>query len=312
MIKLLFHLFCSIGLVVFLFFQVPEFNYFDLESIVDWSFLGYAIFAYFLTILVRASRFRYLLSQSISFFQLLAVTGVFVFWGNIIPARVGELTFPFLCKKYLTMETHHSFSALILSKLYDVLALLIFYQIAFFMYDGPPFYLFSPTIFIVLLVAELGLLTLIFFPKSVIFPISSVLRSPIFDKKKLWIDAVCDVVEKESNILRVFVLLIFSMVFLFVNGIFYWMIVKAYGVDLTLEELFMLTFFVAGVCAVPIGVAGFGMLEIGFAGALVFLKIDGDLAVKAGCGFHQIQILSYSFFGFMAYVFLRINKRLSP
>ena len=134
----------------------------DIAGLLDgivyhWVYIG-SIF-YLITNVFRAFRIQALLpSQKIGFLQLMAIMIAQSMFNNILPARMGEISFVYLLNKQGNIPADRSIAALLIARIFDFLAVaLLFIVAALLSLNDLPAY---ATNIIWLVVGLLSLLTL--------------------------------------------------------------------------------------------------------------------------------------------------------
>ena len=75
---------------------------------------------YFGVNILRAYRLYYIMETQNVFFIFLNVCLLHNFFNNIMPAKLGELSFPYLSKKKIYIPYRESLSSLFLSRMMDI------------------------------------------------------------------------------------------------------------------------------------------------------------------------------------------------
>ena len=121
-----------------------------------WTGLGAA--GYFLGLLFRALRFKWLIhSKAISLSELFRITTFYHFSLMVLPSKLGELSYPYFLNKIGGMNMTEGLASLITSRIYDLFIILLIFFFASIGFQS----FFKNNLFLILLLVCL-LITFIF------------------------------------------------------------------------------------------------------------------------------------------------------
>ena len=163
--RLLLSILITVGIIVFLFTQISIKDLYTLLKSIDpfWAILGST--GYFLAILLRALRYKWLIhSRDIPLSELFRISVFYHLSLMVLPSKLGELSYPYLLNKISGMSITEGMASLIASRVYDFF---IFLMIFLFASIGFQSFFKIHLFFIILLSAfSIGLTLLVFFYMS--------------------------------------------------------------------------------------------------------------------------------------------------
>lgn len=280
----------------------------EVFSSIDIQYVVYASFFYALVYVFRTYRLTVLYKkEQISFATLFPIHTVHNFYNQLLPGGVGELSFPFLLKKYTGQKMSSGSATVLLIRMSDIIVLLCLFML---------FLLKSDTLQKIPFEGGVGLLTMLV-GGVVLCGVCLVLFSP---KLSNWI------VRREGTIpvtfsffvrlLTTFARFSDKKIFLkilcisFLSNIAtiltHWALLKSVGIPISIFQAGAATALIIPVFLLPVrGVAGFGTLEGGWALALWLVGIDKGMGIMGGFAVH---ILSLGFMLILAiYGFFRLS-----
>ncbi len=316
-LTLLFSLIITI-VIVFILFKVININ--DLTTafselspmIILLSFL-----AYFLSYIFKTLRF-YELNQKIKFKKLFSIVCIHNFFNNLIPARVGELSYVYLIGKEKNGSTESGVASLIISRIMDLglifllsfLALIIFksklnlnevtYNILIIAI-GIVFIIFYLTVFsrrqVVSLVKKIIEITKI---KKINFFLT------ILSKIKLAFNHFKSMTSKRTIILSV----IYSIGIVVSQYFFFYVIMIGLGVEISFIEVVLGSMIILIAVILPIqGIGGFGTYEGAWTLALIYLGISSEIAITTSFIIHILQLAYLIVLGVLGLVYYKLFKK---
>jgi uncharacterized protein (TIRG00374 family) len=102
---------------------------------VNWMWVLLAFSIYLINYLLRALRFRKLLSlDEIPFHKMIGVTNLYGMYLYLMPAKFGEVTFPILVKRRLGINISTSTGGLIVARIFDFLTIALILPAALLVY----------------------------------------------------------------------------------------------------------------------------------------------------------------------------------
>ncbi|MEK6916376.1 MAG: lysylphosphatidylglycerol synthase transmembrane domain-containing protein, partial [Nanoarchaeota archaeon] len=268
---------------------------------VNLFYLGLFLLFYFLLMVLRSVRFRKVLGNKLSLNQLLPIVLFQNLLLNVIPFRIGELSYIYYVKKIGKQSYHKGISTLIITKVFDLAILITLFIIAVISLGKerlPEFANFIPFL-IFFLVLMFSVLLLLIYPQKLLLSLATKLEKFILTKtnkfnfitgnlKKL-IKAFEDF-KSPSLLINTLILSILISVLGF-SG-FYFAIVSL-GFYLPIAVLIIGSTFSVLANLLPVnGVAGLGIVEGIWALVLTLFGYSLEEAIVLGFSLHIIQLVA--------------------
>ena len=129
-------------------------------------YLSIGFLFYTLMGVVRTFRFKLLLKNKLSFFEILPITFIHSLLNSILPVRTGEFSYVYMLKKNNKQSVSRGLSSLIVARVFDFIILIaimiLFVIISKDLPNKEMFDSFIPYLAISLIIMIAGLLSLIF------------------------------------------------------------------------------------------------------------------------------------------------------
>ena len=254
--------------------------------------------AYFLSYVFRAVRFRGL-SQKISFNKLFSIVCIHNFFNNIIPARIGELSYVYLIGKQKDNSTESGIASLVFTRIMDVGVTLLLSLLVLILFKSKLG--LNKNAYALLLVSIIA----IFIISGLIIisrrKVDSLVKKTIdltqikkigfflslLDKIKLSLEYFKTIVSKRTIILSV----VYSLGIVFTQYIFFYLIMKDLGLELSFIKVVLGSILIFIVVILPIqGIGGFGTYEGAWTIALIYFGISLEMAITASFVIHILQL----------------------
>lgn len=293
-IKFLISFLVSIIVLYFIFSKIDFIEILKFLGKANIFFVLAGLIVYCLIVFFRALRFTALFEGKITAKDMLSIVLVHNFMTNVLPLKIGELSFPYLVAKVRPGTLGKSLFSLILVRVFDfvVLSCMLLIGVAY-----------SPDL------PQEIMKTLLFFIVLLSFIILSVFSAIIFHEKLAsWIDKIKIeqklmhmIRGKAVNFLRYFsalkspYVLIGSFIFtwlIFISGFVTTMLILySMGYTIKLSILLILLPLTALSSVIPInGIAGLGAYEGVWAAVLTFYGYSLETSLLLGFSTHLIQI----------------------
>ncbi len=286
-----------------------------------WIVLGAA--GYFLSLLFRALRFKWLIhSKAISLSELFRITVFYHLSLMVLPSKLGELSYPYFLNKIGGMNMTEGLASLIASRIYDLFIILLIFFFACIGFQS----FFKNNLFLILLLVCL-LITFIFL---VFFYMSGCLRwiSDILgkiskvthsgnSKSFLWVQRKMNemaedfyAIKDQKSYLPV------SLTSLASWGMIFWAFyafLRGFGIGISfLQMIFGSTVGVIA-NALPIsGIGNWGTLEAGWTAGFLMVGLPKEKAIATGFGIHILIFIACAMISFFCWATLRKPKNPPP
>ncbi len=280
----LFELLVAVGIsagFIYLFYRVVGFDkLIKFFTELNPANLLVAFFLYILSYVTRTFRWQITLSIK-NFWKLFKITSFNTVFNIFLPFRTGELSFFYMLKKenIPLSETALSFFSV---RIFDGISLATVFLISYLMYSG--YFLIS---------------VLVFF----IMPFSFYLFKGILHIiKKEKVQNFKENILTLKNIFSLYILSILTFSFKFTG--FYFVLPQ--GINLSFLEAFIASSAGDLTTILPIhGLAGIGTYEGGYAGILILMGVDKELALISSVFVHIFILLGSAIVGLFSLLFLR-------
>jgi uncharacterized protein (TIRG00374 family) len=262
-----------------------------------WAALG--SFAYLLSTLFRALRFKWLIhSKDISLSELFRITAFYHLSLMVLPSKLGELSYPYLLNKIGGMSVTKGLASLITSRVYDFFIILLIFVFASIGFQS--FFKSNPFLIILLACFLIGLIFLAF------FYMTSFLRwfSNVFGKMPKWIKSrnaktllwtqkkINEMAEDfyaikaRKNYLSISITSLASWVMIFLTFFAY---MKGFGINLSFTKMLFGSTIGVIANALPIsGIGNWGTLEVGWVAGFLMVGLPKEKAITTGLGVHIV------------------------
>lgn len=278
--------------------------------------VGLAFFLYFLNLLAKAARFRFILKNKISLKKILSIVFIQSFGNNALPFKAGEITYLYMVNEEKDISGGENIISLFLARVFDILIVstvflisgfLIFRQQSNFLESVP-----LPLVAFLLLFGVVILSGAIFYRQR----LSQFFSSLSF--KNQFLNRLCRLTAETflalnqiSNFKKLAIFTAFSFLILILDTLSIWAVLFSAGARLSFVEVAFLALFPALVSAFPVLLVGnFGAFEGTVTSGLVLLGISVEKALNFSLVFH-LQILLFSFVLFTIAFWYRsfLNKK---
>ncbi len=290
------------------------------DSNPDWLALG--IVTYFVSYIGRTLRFRCLLRQKRGGFgRLVQVVCWHNFCNLILPARTGELSFVYLVRQRKLDTAVSGLSALLVSRVFDLSAVLLFLSSALVVRQVNVFGLrpsiLWPLVFVILATVAVILTrfsALLTWAVETSGPVLHFLHATHLSEKLR--EAASEFRRMESGALyrRGFAWTLFLWTFQFLT---FYMLMLSFGVFFSFWEVVIGSAAAAMASFVPGPVGSFGPLEAGWALGFAFVGMSLSKGLATGFAMHVVVLGFSSMFASVALLFsipqaLAGKKAVSP
>lgn len=281
-----------------------------------WVFLG-CVF-YVMEITLQGFRANLIFNDStLSSIKIVSVSNTHNFINKVTPARLGELAFPFLSKRYLDVRPVRGFSVLILSRLADFFIVLIAFSLVFL------FQLISRSLFTflwapVLLWAGLIFLFRVLMDKQILNHLTEKIRASIWPHfveriKPSILDLMQEVrAAMQQAISRKLLQPVFLYSFCMWLLIYLVFVVLSFSVNLSfsLNEVLVAASFAILGTIFPIGGAGhIGNLEAGWTVGLMAAGVGSSDAALSALVIGIMTTTYAALLALISFLFLEIGYR---
>lgn len=265
----------------------------------------------FLIYFFRSLQLYIFFSKKIPASFLCLMTTIHTLFIQLIPFRLGELSFIYLIGKTKKVTNTDALVVLGSARMFDIIVVSIFFVFSFFFLKKIPFPFSSPWLYLPILIILFLIITLFFFLKQSL----SYIHRYLYNSSHL---LILRLIEKLENILLF--LQTFqhkkALIKIFILSLFIWttyysmlfILYRSMNVSLPIETFIFIISAANLFAIIPIqGIAGFGNVEFSVAFLLALFGIEKIYALKTAFIVHVISlvgILSLGIFGIFLWIYL--------
>lgn len=297
----------TVVLVGVLLFWVKPKTILQLFRTSDLQLILWALVLYVIVYILRVVRYRHFQELThISLGKFLPIVSLHSFFTAILPFRSGELTFIYLLQKYHGTEIGTGVGALLLVRMYDLIAL------ALCLIGGLIPLIISKHVdvtWLIFFTFTFGLIILVFsltaasWWKFTVNIVNRVLRRIGVSERKWvktvsnWATEVGNVLENSTNLFLSIRLLLTSILVWSVLFSMFWVLLRSMGIsDIAYHEVIVATTGAALTSALPVNlIGGLGTMELGWMAGFSVVGVAITEAVTTGFALH-IWVLLFSMF----------------
>ncbi len=285
----------TIALLAVLFYFTSPAKIYNAIQKVGWQFVfigfGFHATAYLFRTFVLWLFFK---DDDIGYFKLLKIHFVHNFYVHVIPASLGELSFPLLLKDKVAMSK--SLSVLIISRLFIMgLTVLLFLVSVYVVFDLSSFFTLKFKNSYYIIVCATLFFAFLFITRKKIFALASkisIMKKIIGKLKKLF----AEIKENGQKLTQpAFILKVTaaSLVSIFLIAGYYITILKGLNMDYDIYQILFVSSIGMAFIILPIkSVGGFGTTEGSWAIGLILLGTTETEAIGAGFVIHIFALLN--------------------
>jgi uncharacterized protein (TIRG00374 family) len=286
-----------------------------------WAALGAA--GYFLAVVFRALRYRWLIhSKEISLDDLFRISVFYNLSLMVLPSKLGELSYPYFLNRIGGISMTEGLASLIASRVYDffiILMIFLFSSLGFQSFFKVS--LFS-TVFLAVLLIFLTLI--IFFYMNRLLILISNVWGKVFrmirkeeSKPSQWVQKKIHEISEDFYAIKAKKTYLPVVLTSLISWIMVFLTFQAFLLGFGVEISFLKVVFGSAVAiitnAIPIGgIGNWGTLEVGWAAGFLITGLQKEKAIATGLGVHILIFIFCALFGLVSWVTLRKKKALLP
>jgi hypothetical protein len=248
-----------------------------------------------------SNSFRYFLSNSVSSLAM-----------NVLPSRLGEISYPLMWKKYCNVPTSMGTATWIITRVYDSLVLMLTYLSGFILYSKVMPKFFQGWWFMLVLgLLSLFLILLLYLPRTKLWngkirrigKRHSIQKVNLWQRIIRWLDSLFEDFEGiYSRKIYVKAFLI-SCVTIFFQFLFIYSMIRSVGYKLGFHEVILMSFLLF-LSKIIQTLGNFGPHEAGIAGALILFGVAKDRAISIAISTHLLQLVPMVTLALFSYIIL--------
>jgi len=301
-------LFSTIITIVLVYILLTQIELGDIFNVLfsiraHWIILGFIL--YILSYFFRALRFQILLNEKISIKDLFSIVCVHNMVNNIIPARMGELSYIYLIKKR-GISTGEGIATLMIARIFDVIIIsFLFFVSAIAIRQLPA--VISNALWIIagfLVIVTLFLFSLVYKGKNFVDLVERIAERSGLNRFRIIslllkkANEVAKNLEKIKSRRIVFYSLLISILIWCPLYLMNYILLRAMGLNLSIWLVILGSTFSVMSTLLPVqGLGGFGTHECVWTLAFMTLGLPKEVAIASGFGVHIILILYFLILG---------------
>ncbi len=314
LIRLLASVVITLALVWLLLSKVNIADILDVLSKASPANLAICLFFYIMLMVARAWRFRILLNNKIGFMRLFNITMFHNLMNNIVPFRIGELSYIYLIKK-AKKKYSHGIASLLVSRIFDLISMAIVLIVALMFSDISIISL--PILVFFVLILIFSAFVLVFKNKFVLLLLKKISKAvskinkglskklDIYSKEL--IEAFSDIKSKET----IFLTFMYSLVIIGFSMSFTYFLASTVGFFLPLPVLVIATTASILTTVLPIyGLGGFGTVEAAWTIVLTYFGYSASVAIIIAFSIHIVQLLFSVILGGIGWLNLKYEEKI--
>lgn len=298
--KNIFNFFILIGsiiLLIFLMKQISISQFIFLIKKLSFSELAVLVFLYVSYSILKGIRLMIVISSVNQPFKSISISMIHNFVNHVIPLRLGELSLPFLCKRFLKIDVLSSGVSLIIIRVYDVLILCFLFLSAVFLslsqFESRIDNIFIYSVIAVLIVTVLVLgfinrvIDLFLVSINKIADLVPGRSNEILKKTKERIQSVKEDINAISRQTKFVALPLTTLSIWVLSYTTYFLVVRYLGVEISFIKNIIASSGVILANFLPVnGIGGFGTFEAGWSVGYMFWGMSKEMAIASGFILH--------------------------
>ncbi|MBI5953924.1 MAG: flippase-like domain-containing protein [Chloroflexi bacterium] len=278
---------------------------------IHWGWLGLALLAYLINILLRALRFTNLIySRPVQWLELVPVSALHNILMYLLPAKTGDVTYVFIAKDRLDLSLTEGTATLFAARFYDFSVVAAFLMILLpLSRDEIPDWIFIPAVIFcgLILLGTLGILALLKFSKPPLesdgLPSQPQKQASGLQKiRAIWNKFIAGLREIQQHGAHGRVALLTAGIWLCVYSNFYFA-AKSMGLPVAFYHIAIISMVMIPLTLLPLqGFANLGTHEVGWTSVLVAFNYPYKTALAIAAGSHFVLLLSVLVSGGLAFL----------
>jgi len=313
-IKLISAILVALIIILFLFKYIDFKDLSAAFSKLSFSIIIGTFIIYIILNIFRTERMGLLLKRKIKFKLLFTIMIIHNMFSNLLPFRIGELSFVYFVKRTKKVAVGHSIGCLLIARIFDLIAAAILFIIAILFLTEIPTVFFKAiiAISIILGLIIICIIFLIFFDKIALRFVDKIIALFRLKKFKLiiWghekIEEVLESLHMIKSKRIIFWTLIFSLLIWLCQYSIAYFIFIGLGLEITFFIAIAIATFNTLTAVLPIqGIGGFGTSEGALTIAFLGLGFPAAIAISSGFVLHIILVLYFLILGIFGLILFR-------
>lgn len=279
---------------------------------INWFWLAISFGIYLVNYWLRTMRFQSLLNLGfISRWALFGVTGLYGMNLYLMPAKLGEATYPLLLKNRFRVSLTEGTATLIVARIFDFFTIALFLPVVLVVFwrQLHPWIIIGSIFFITIVICGIFLLLWFLRSQSGVAKIKQEQRltQPLIKKLVRILDrlvASLQVIDKSNRYLAVFIQTLCIWLCVYLN--FYFLVISL-GQTLSFFHIIVVSIIMVPITLIPVqGFANLGTHEIGWTAAFAFFGYSESTALTIAFSTHILLLVEVLILGFLGLFILNI------
>lgn len=279
----------SILLVYLLISQISLNDLFNTLKKSNYKYILSAFIIYLVIYFIRSIRMSVLLKGELSIYQLFPIVCIHNFMNMLLPMKTGELSYSYLLKKKSKINLDRSLSNILVARIMDLTGILFLFSFSLFFYFDT-FNLKLVSLILLLSSSFLLFMSFIFINKLLIIS-KFESKYKFLMKIKIFILSILTESTRYSQLEKIKIVII-SLTINLLMFIFGYLLLKSFGVNLSIWAIFVGGTLAFLITLIPIqGLFNFGTLETAWTISYIYVGLTKEQAILTGFSYHIINIL---------------------
>jgi len=317
--KMIFTGLVTIVLIGILLSQIDPGTVWSTLGSVNPVFIVIGFILYILMFILRSIRMSIILEGKVPIKNLLQILFVHNLFNNIVPARLGELSFIYFLKEKENLPINYGLSSLMVARIFDLLGIAFLFILSFYLVGDLPIFITNCLILIGVLIGMIFLFItlLLFYNERFLKFVQGFTSKTRLDRIKYTRMAL----EKSEETLENFKIIKsrYVIVSSFILSIFIWllasmithMFLMEMEIYLSIWKILIASGILVITTVLPIhSVGGFGTIESIWTATYVALGVSTHMAISSGFGIHLIIVLYFLILGGAGILWMKMDHTL--
>ena len=314
--KMLLAGFLTITLIGILLSQIDPIDIWSSLRSVNPLFLLIGFVLYVLVFILRAIRMNIILEDKVPVKSLLKILFVHNLFNNLLPARLGELSFIYFLKEKENVPVNHGLSSLMVARIFDILGIAFLFIVSFYLVGDLPVFVKQCLILVGVLVGMIFafIVLLLFYNERFLDIMGRFASRTRLDRIKYTRMALEKGEETVENfkIIKSKYVIISSFILSICIWIFQSMITHMFLMEMEIYLSIWKILIASGILVIttilPIhSVGGFGTIESIWTTTYVALGVSTSMAISSGFGIHLIIVLYFLILGLAGILMMKMD-----
>ncbi len=307
----------TVALILTLFSQLSPAKFFNVVSRISplWVLAGFL--CYLLSYLFRAIRFRILLDNRIALKDMYSIVCLHYMANNILPARLGELSYIYLVKKLHRIPAADGIASLTIARMFDLIALSFLFLLSAFSVENIPAVIAESFMFIgfAVLTLVISLTLVIYGGQKFVNMVERIFMRFRIKRIEFLLGKARETIDSfhviKSKRLILYTLVNSSAIWISLY-LMYLFLLRGIGMEFGLAFIILGSTFAALTNIIPVpSVANLGIYESAWALAFISLGLGKETAIASGFAVHIIVLLYVALLSGMAMYGLK-SRNINP